>query len=299
MLYRAPHAHVHVGSLTHPHPTFASHLCRRNAILHYLLLPGGGPDLAVHCLDEETSAMCLQHAHEKRLRCVRAPALSISHHGRAEAILMYKLQAARREAQQAEASGRSILVLDVDALVLSRACFDEWFSYPEAIIAQAGGCPGCTDRICHSLHAVFNTGVLLIRPAAFGFLDRMVTLWEARRGEHRLYRHHCFEQEWFNDRVAAAQPRWLEFPRRVALQREPTHHTSAALPRALARWREAQGAHVPLQWHGDLAASGRHPAGDPNWRHSTCVLHLISEGRRANVTFAKYGLWHSAVSGNH
>ena len=171
--------------------------------------------------------------------------------------------------------------------------------YPEAIIAQAGGCPGCTDRICHSLHAVFNTGVLLIRPAAFGFLDRMVTLWEARRGEHRLYRHHCFEQEWFNDRVAAAQPRWLEFPRRVALQREPTITLRLLSPERWPGGVRHKGHTFRYDGTVTWLPQGGIPAGDPNWRHSTCVLHLISEGRRANVTFAKYGLWHSAVSGNH
>ena len=159
----------------------------QNAMLHYDSLPGGGPNLAVHGLDDLTHRTCLLfkpsgrggkrtssrslgpglgsmyqtlqiHRHSSgatpasRIACVRAPMLNVSRYGAAEAVLMYKLQAAWREAQRTEQDlrGASIILLDIDALVLRRSCFEEWYAFPEAIVAQAGGCPGCTPRVCRS-----------------------------------------------------------------------------------------------------------------------------------------------------
>ena len=70
-----------------------------------------------------------------------------------EATLVYKLQAAH-EALSACLRRRQIwstvltlvakvIVLDSDALVTSRACFDEWTAHREDVIAQVGGAPGC------------------------------------------------------------------------------------------------------------------------------------------------------------
>ncbi len=265
----------------------------RNAMRHYALMPGA-PALAVHCLDSVTHVTCLQDSQGRAdVRCVQVPALNISRYGKVEALLMYKLQAVRDELLRLP-QGRSALLLDVDALILSRPCFDEMNAYPESIVAQAGGCPGCTDRICQALGAVFNTGAMLLRPSALQLLEPMLGKWEAHRNAGGQYSHHCFEQEAFNNAVSAAKPQWLAFPERVVLRAPALGNlTLRMLP--ISRWPAGLKLRtLKMRYNGSLYRlnQGGIPSGDVSWRNSTCVLHAIGEGVQANATFMRHGLWH-------
>jgi len=59
---------------------------------------------------------------------------------RREATLAYKFQAALDTLINTR---EPVILLDLDALVLRRECFDEWLAHPEDVVLQVGGAPGC------------------------------------------------------------------------------------------------------------------------------------------------------------
>ena len=115
-----------------------------NSLMHYAAFPGGGPPIEPQCLDDETFVNCSAFASAARpyarIRCVRADCCNASDGRLLEQLLNYKWVAASRHIAR---TGGAAIVLDVDALVLSQACLDEWTSYPEPFVSQIGGAPGC------------------------------------------------------------------------------------------------------------------------------------------------------------
>ena len=125
-----------------------------------------------HCLDDAILAVCREHEHGRvktpgarwpRISCVRASCCNASQGQLSgaprraesrwvsepdgardeyirqmrlkEAIMIYKLRALRDEL--ASSVGRPVILLDVDALVLSPDCLNEWLAYPEDLAVQS------------------------------------------------------------------------------------------------------------------------------------------------------------------
>ena len=56
-----------------------------------------------------------------------------------EAVLTYKLVAV---AETLASVAAPVFLLDLDAFVLRRECFDEWLQCGESMVVQPGGAPG-------------------------------------------------------------------------------------------------------------------------------------------------------------
>lgn len=178
---------------------------------------GSAPTLHVHCLDDALHALCARLSGQHDLNCVRAPCCNASqgYHGNVmEAVLTYKFQAATR---LLSTTSEPVVLLDLDALVTRRGCFDEWLAAPEAIVMQIGGAPGCPTRAYTALGFGPNTGAMLLRPEATAFLHSMLR----QRESGFRYRNHCYEQELFAMAVVGARPRWRHFPTVLALDGAP------------------------------------------------------------------------------
>lgn len=135
-----------------------------------------------------------------------------------EAVLVYKLRAAAEVLRTAKVP---VIVLDLDAFVLRRGCFDEWLAQPASIVMQLGGAPGCPPGWPFtSLGVGFNTGAMLLRPAALPFVRALLRMREPGWSEFP-YQSHCYEQELFTIGVLAYNPRWRQFPAELALTGTP------------------------------------------------------------------------------
>ena len=113
-----------------------------------------------------------------------------------------------------------VIVLDSDALVTSRACFDEWTAHREEVIAQVGGAPGCPSWTYGKLGFNINSGAMLLRGApACGAARRCARLASACRQQAPGLRDPCYEQELLNKLIATnGWARWLDFPNTLALE---------------------------------------------------------------------------------
>jgi len=221
----------------------------------YVSLP-----IDIHCLDSESLASCWLFTGEKHgvrtgIRCVRASCCSASqgrvpysalvrdtHQApslearemelRREATLAYKFQAALDTLINTR---EPVILLDLDALVLRRECFDEWLAHPEDVVLQVGGAPGCPSGWPFKVLGVgLNSGAMLIRPSAAWLLSAALSLREqqqpvalgdtlppARVLPHSStlfpYVAHCYEQELLVFAVLAADPLWRRFPFELSL----------------------------------------------------------------------------------
>ena len=113
-----------------------------------------------------------------------------------------------------------VIVLDSDALVTSRACFDESTAHSEEVIAQVGGAPGCPSWAYGELAFNINSGAMLLRGAAAVALLAGALALRPHAGSKRLgYASHCYEQELLNRLIATnGRARWLDFPNSPALE---------------------------------------------------------------------------------
>ncbi len=125
-----------------------------------------------------------------------------------EAIMIYKLRAVRDELRQSASA--AVVMLDLDALVLSPSCLTEWLSYlsHSDLAIQSGGRPGCPRRAFVVMGVVANTGAFAAKSeAALPLLDAILEQREAWGGNGYPYENHCWEQELFNRLVAGIVPR--------------------------------------------------------------------------------------------
>ena len=113
-----------------------------------------------------------------------------------------------------------VIVLDSDALVTSRACFDQWTAHREEVIAQVGGAPGCPSWTYGKLGFNINSGAMLLRGAAAVALLAGALALRPHAGSKRLgYASHCYEQELLNKLIATnGRARWLDLPNTLALE---------------------------------------------------------------------------------
>ena len=123
------------------------------------------PPLEVLALDDAAMTVCTRMLRWGwGDRCVRAPCCNASH-GREmrafsggnnvtraqhtqlltyEAILMYKLEYVAAELAKVD---KAIMVIDATSLVVSRACFEQWAAFPEAVVASAEPQFGCPPHV--------------------------------------------------------------------------------------------------------------------------------------------------------
>ena len=200
----------------------------QNAILHMRSLRDA-PPLHVHCLDDKVWSACTNLS-DANVHCVRPSTCCLPEHGRIapsarvgphynhlEALLTYKLVAVKA---QLAATGRPVILLDADALVLRGGCFDEWLAYNEDIVMQTGGPPGCPDEAFRPMGFGLNTGAILVRPGAARWLKSTL----AMRDRGYPYNHVCFEQELFVTAVKRARPMWRAFPEVLVLRPQRDGH---------------------------------------------------------------------------
>ena len=257
------------------------------------------PPIEPQCLDDETFVNCSAFASAARpyarIRCVRADCCDASDGRLLEQLLNYKWVAASRHIAR---TGGAAIVLDVDALVLSQACLDEWTSYPEPFVSQIGGAPGCPPYDYNRLGVGINSGAVLLRPAALPLVDGLLAL---RDEPAWRYKHHCFEQELLNAYVVRrATPRWLDFPQLLELG--GAHGPSARVAGA----KGTEGLRLRFlnfsRWPGGVRAArlGRRtePASKVSWESwapaaDACIFHSVADGRlKAEKAWAARGLWH-------
>lgn len=204
------------------------------------------------------------------------------------AVLMYKLIAAYRLLRREPST--PVLVLDATSLVSSRACFDELLSYPEDVVISSEPKRGCPVSASFNLGAVGNTGVMLLRPAALGFLRGVLV---NQRGK---YRHHCYEQEAFNNELVDANFSWTRFPLTGSL---PGRRPSRAISKAtLARYRGINLRFLNFShWPRSFAQRRKHSHADSIWYaenpRTGCLFHPWITNKSAHAdTYARNGLWY-------
>ena len=186
-----------------------------NAITYYGAFPDGGPPIEFHATDDAGLALC-RALSSSRVTCVRGDGCCdqsrMSGLEFFERILLFGLQTAHKVLVS---TGLPVLLLDADALVLRPACFDEWLSIDEDVVAQVGGCPLCTPHACEILGSAFNTGAILFKPRSAILLDQVVgkyNAWNANNRTGHLFLKTCYNQELFNEELLLHRPRWLSFP---------------------------------------------------------------------------------------
>eukprot|EP00966_Prymnesium_polylepis_P092008 2129948-Prymnesium_polylepis.1 len=182
----------------------------QNSLTHYRRMRGA-PKIETHCLDSGTLVACTDIA------AAPFPAESIasvvcfnaSHvwrdtgHGLYEALLVYKLRAslaALEHQLHTGTGGRRVLLIDVDALVLTVPCFNELHAFGDAddIVVQGGGCPGCTAAACRVLGFAINTGLMLFTgSAALSVLRASIAMHDRSPYKYKILpgTAGCYEQE--------------------------------------------------------------------------------------------------------
>ena len=207
----------------------------RNFVAHHVRLGQSAPQLHVFNLDNESFQLCSDLVTELRRQhcslhnsvachrpdcCTDADARGVASGWKAmrsaeqrlqrlrEAVLTYKLVAV---AETLASVAAPVFLLDLDAFVLRRECFDEWLQYGESMVVQPGGAPGCpTGSTFEIMGFSINTGAMLFRPEAERFLRAV--LLQRSTGHGMEYQNHCYEQELFVRGVLDAQPSWIDFP---------------------------------------------------------------------------------------
>ena len=208
-----------------------------------------------------------------------------------EAIGIYKMRATIRHLKE---QASPVVLMDADAMVLDRACFDELFAYEEDMVAQMEGHLACPAAVEESIGFTINTGMILFRPSMLAVLELLVELRDNQtctqaadwmRHEHSRitcprnesqgtrigyrYRAHCSDQEILNTIVRFSRPHWTTYG--SVLQFTPTRYVStphlARSKQTLSvrmldarRWRFAfhTGKNVSVKLHR-LAAPGTAP----------------------------------------
>lgn len=285
----------------------------RNAIVHMRRMRNA-PPFWPHCLDDLCHAKCTQLSAPPLVKCIRARGFNAStgrlgihqDNGKVgggfpsqvfyEALLSFRLLTIRGLLQ---ATKQPVLLVDGDALGLSRMCFDEWNGYRESVVAQAGGLPGCPQTPAGTLGILANMGVALWRPSAVPIIDAMLSLRDiSPRGFP--YRQHCYDQELFNKLLTFKAPRWVAFPDVLNMTAFHELPGDARTIRFLnySRWtgiNHMRPSAILIDNRLDVAA-GLAPhkvkiAAIPSPNESEwCLLHTM--GRKNESTFAERGLWY-------
>ena len=198
--------------------------------------------LVIHCMDETFYAECngllLRNFSGMPWRCHRADCCTASQgmywksilpkNALNEAIGIYKQRATIQHLKEHDSP---VVLMDADAMVLARACFDELFAYDEDMVAQMEGHLACPASAEQSLGFTINTGMIMFRPAMLGVLELLVELrdnatcvqpgpWKSHEesrtscpGSHVGYRYraHCSDQEILNTIVRGSHPRWTTY----------------------------------------------------------------------------------------
>ena len=202
--------------------------------LHNIHRMADPPRLVVHCMDDALHAECIDLLAHNFSRmpasCYRADCCTpaqgrywrsvMPKNALNEAIGIYKMRATIRHLKE---QASPVVLMDADAMVLDRACFDELFAYEEDMVAQMEGHLACPAAVEESIGFTINTGMILFRPSMLAVLELLVELRDNQtctqaadwmRHEHSRitcprnesqgtrigyrYRAHCSDQEILN-----------------------------------------------------------------------------------------------------
>ena len=250
--------------------------------------------LHVFCLDDAMLSTCHRLSHSQppstfrqMLRCVR-PRCCTASQGRLranfrnltddarvrEATLTYKHEALLATLKSTQAP---TILLDLDALILRRGCFETWLAMPGDIVVQMGGAPGCPyGEPFTTLGLGVNTGAMLVRPTAgaIALLEALVRMRGATSASAFPYVHHCHEQELLVSALLAADPIWRRFPFELSLR--------FGGPAKFGRTPTLSSSTAELGWLMDQ----RGRAADP-WLHAP----FVSTRTPLVVRFLNYSQW--------